>query len=416
MRRNEFIKLAGSAFLFTIVSKYNVFGQSFANSQHLVDTALKREVYLKKLLKTICTDIGPHRFGTQEYEKVALIIKKEMQLATPKVEQDWAPFSMWEPTHGPELRVGDKLLEVMPYKGIAGTPEGGSAGILRKSERGNSYSIVDPKTGNVLATISINSYGRAVSSSAYRSDREIGYVDPARPLPPIFNVGKQDVPLLEEAVKNSTPVKVNLQTRFLPPKPCSSIIGTIPGKSVEEIIFLAHADSPYMSPGANDNTASVIVMLMLAHAFSGTVPNRTITFMATGGEEDGKVGAVHYAEKRKKEGTMKNIRFVVNFDSLTWGPNLQVYSKNQELKDMIEAIHKDLSIKAEPKYFDGDGYTMDSLPFRESGGKAMYVNSRGYDTLPVYHRPEDIPVTVGTDCVENGFLVFREYINRLQNS
>ena len=139
--------------------------------------------------------------------------------------------------------------------------------------------------------------------------------------------------------------------------------------------------------------------------------------MATGGEEDGKIGAIHYAEKRKREGTIKNIRYIVNFDSLTYGPDLQIHSHEKDLKDIIDAIHRDLDIKADPKFFDDDGYTMDSLPFRESGGKAMYVNSRGYDgiTLPVYHRPEDVPVTVGADCAEIGFCVFREYLKRLQD-
>jgi len=406
--RSEFISLAGSATLLALASEYNVFAQSPTNSRYLIATSLERGEYLRKMLKLLCTDIGPHRFGTPEYEKAALIIKKEMELAVPRVEQDRAPFSMWEPTSRPEFRVGDRELETMPYKGIAGTPKGGSTGILKKGERGSSYTIVDAKTDKVLAAVMINTYGRAIS-------HKIG--DSAQPAQPTFGIGKQDVPVLEEAMKNRTPVRVNIQTHFLPPKPCSSIIGTLPGKSTEEILFLAHADTSYNSPGANDNTASVIVMLMLAHAFSGTIPNRTVIFVATGGEEDGFGGAIHYAEKRKREGTMKNIRFVVNFDSLTWGPNLQIHSKEKDLKDIIQAIHRDLNIKAEPKYFDNEGYTMDSEPFRESGGKAMYVNSRGYDgiTLPVYHRPEDVPVTVGADCAEIGFLVFREYINRLQN-
>lgn len=415
LSRNEFLKLGGSALLLSLVGNYNLFGQSLPNSQHLVDNALKREAYLKRLLEIICTDIGPHRFGTAEYEKVALIYKKEFELASANVIQDWVPFSMWEPTSRPVFRIGDTELETMPYKGISGTPKGGSTGILKKAEKGSSYKLVD-SNDKVLATVTVNSFGRAISSSAYRNDREIGYVDPARPSDPVFNIGRQDVPALEAAVQNRIPVMVDVQTRFLPPKPGSSIIATIPGKSTEEILFLAHADSPYMSPGANDNTASVIVMLMLAHSFSGTVPNRTITYMATGGEEDGKVGAINYAEKRNREGTMKNIKYVVNFDSLTWGPNLQIYSRDNDIKNMISSIHQDLNIKAEPKLFDGDGYNMDSAPFRGSGGKAMYVNSRGYDgiTLPAYHRPEDIPAIVGADCAEIGFLVFREYINRLQ--
>ncbi|HRE50006.1 MAG TPA: M28 family peptidase [Flavitalea sp.] len=414
--RSGFIRLAGGAGLLALTGGLKAFSQSPGNSRHLVDTPLKREQYLFTLLKRICTDIGVHRFGTPEYEQVALIIKKEMELALPKVEQDYAPFSLWEATNGPSLHVGDQELEVMPYKGIAGTPEGGVTGLLKKHESGSYYILADTHTGKEIAIISVNEYGRAISSSAYRNDREIGYVDPERPVEPRFNIGKQDRPVLEAAVANKTPVRANIQTRFLPPEPGSSIIGTLPGKTSEEILFLAHADSPYNSPGANDNTASVIIMLMLAHAFSGLPQKKTITFMATGGEEDGKVGAIHYAERRKREGTLNNIRYVVNFDSLTYGPNLQLYSREKDLKDIIGAIHRDLKIEGAPKYFDSNGFVMDAMPFRHPGAKALYVNSRGYDgiTLPVYHRPEDLPVTVAANCAEIGFRVFGEFIRRLQ--
>ncbi len=83
---------------------------------------------------------------------------------------------------------------------------------------------------------------------------------------------------------------------------------------------------------------------------------------------------------------------------------------------MLRDIHEDLHIPGVPKFFDTTGFILDAEPFRNSGAKAANVNSRGYDqvTLPVYHRPEDMPDKIYMDTVENSFLVFREFIRRLQ--
>jgi Zn-dependent M28 family amino/carboxypeptidase len=57
------------------------------------------------------------------------------------------------------------------------------------------------------------------------------------------------------------------------------VIGRIPGKSKNEILIVAHLDSIFNTPGANDNAASVIVMLMLAHAASARQNNHNLTFI-----------------------------------------------------------------------------------------------------------------------------------------
>ena len=101
---------------------------------------------------------------------------------------------------------------------------------------------------------------------------------------------------------------------FIPDTETKNVVGTLPGHSTDEILFLAHLDTVYNTQGANDNTASVIAMLMLAHSVSGIKPQKTLTFVATEGEEYNKLGAINYAERRKRAGTYGNIKFLVNFD------------------------------------------------------------------------------------------------------
>ncbi|MFA6471671.1 MAG: M28 family peptidase [Candidatus Latescibacterota bacterium] len=402
MKRRDFTAILGSFPLLALTGGMSSWAKTPGNGE-LVDTPEKRTAYIKRLLKELCTEIGPHPAGTPAFARAAKIFKKEMGLSLPVVETDRFEFERWELIGKPEFILGGKSIETYPAFGSEGTPPEGVDGILQSS--GGGYVLVDSSTGKTGAQITVSPYGRAVPSFLSRTNP---------PSLPAFGVGMQDVSLLDDGVRDKTPASLKAKVRFIPNASGANIIGKIPGNRPDEILFIAHADTTYNAPGANDNTASAIVMLMLAHAASGKVWNHTLTFVAADAEEFGCLGAKHYGEKRTAENTMKDIKIAVNFDSLTYGPNLQVHSKENDLKDIIRDIHRDLNIKAEPKFFEDDGYVMDSEPFRPSGGKGMYINSRGYDerTLHLWHRPEDIPSGVPLDCAEIGFLVFNEFIKR----
>ena len=154
---------------------------------------------------------------------------------------------------------------------------------------------------------------------------------------------------------------------------------------------------------------------MLAHEVSGTVPEKTLRFVATTSEERGDyMGATKYAERRKREDTMNNIKYVINFDSGTWGSNIEIWSEDEELKKMISDIDRDLGVNGTPILMDRSGFTMDSKPFRESGARAVYVESNSSDKVYLWHRPIDTPGNVQEFIVEINFLLFSEYIKRLQ--
>jgi len=370
-----------------------------------IDTPEKRETYAKGLLKELCSDLGPHPSGTPEYDRAAAIIEREMKRSLPNVEQVRFDMEGWRPAGKPLFRVGDAEVEICPYYGTPGTPAKGVTGVIRKS--GGGYSLVDPKTGERLALFAVSPYGRAITHPDFRR---------TSPVITRLGVGRQDVPMLDNAALSKTPSALQVDVEFIPLVTSSSVAGTLPGKSTDEILFISHLDTVYTAPGGNDNTASTIVMVLLAHAAAARIkPELTMTFIAAGAEEHGFLGAWKCGRKREKDGAMGNIKYVINFDSLTYGPNLYIYSTDADMRDMIRSIHVDLKIGTDPQYFEESGFTMDSLPFKPSGAKAMYVNSRGYDerTLPVYHRLEDTAESVPLDCVEIGFKVFEEFIRRV---
>jgi Zn-dependent M28 family amino/carboxypeptidase len=234
--------------------------------------------------------------------------------------------------------------------------------------------------------------------------------------PPVFIIGQYDLPVLEDAVGKKTPVRLYAEVDFIPNTPSCNVVGTLPGKSADEVLCLAHLDTVYSSQGANDNTASVIVMLMLAHALKGAKLNKTMTFVATSGEEYNKLGAVNYANRREKEGTYDAIKYLINFDSVTWGPHIQIYSQDEGLKEVMHTIDKDLKLQGRPELIDSDGFELDGRPFRETGARAMYVGSTGYDNkIYCWHRPQDTPENVPLDAAEISFLLFHKFMKRLQD-
>lgn len=402
LRRSEFIKFTGGL-AFLLLGSKGLFAESIS-AVDLVSTAQKRQSYTLGLLKKLVTDIGPKPSGSKAYAKAARIVFQEMKRTLSEVSYDKYEFEKQEPVKWSELIVGGQQIEVAPQKRGFGTSSEGINGIIAK--HGSGFVILNEQNREVLAYFSVNSYGKAIAGSAPADiDKSV----------PVFGIGKQDVPLLERSVLSKLPAAISAEYRPLHKAPGINVIGQIPGKSKEEILVIAHLDTIFNTPGANDNTASVIVMLMLAHAASGRQNNHTLTFIASDSEEYVYEGAYHYANTRIANNTIRNIRYVLNFDSLTYGPNLWINSKDQGIKDLIRDIHHDLKLQTTPIYSENDGFVMDSLPFRPSGARALHANSRGYDekTLPVYHRPDDTADKVPLDCVEIAFQVFDEFIRRI---
>ncbi len=401
LQRAEFIKMTGGLAFLMLSNKWS-FAESSLSSD-LVSTAQKRQEYTLSLLKQVVTDIGPRPSGSKAFAKAAKVVLREMQRSLPQVNYDRYEFDDSGPISSSDLIVAGQQIEAIPQKRGFGTPAEGVKGIFTKN--GSGYAITDEQNSQILAYFSVSQYGRAIAGSGSGNlDKSV----------PVFGIGKQDILLLDRSAKNKHTAWIKSEYKPIHKAPGINVIGRIPGKSKNEILIVAHLDTIFNTPGANDNAASVIVMLMLAHAASGREHNHTLTFVASDSEEYVFEGAYHYAAGRITDNTMQDIKYVLNFDSLTYGPNLWINSKEQGVKDMIRNIHNDLNIESTPIYGENDGFVMDSLPFKPSGAIALHANSRGYDekTLPVYHRPDDTADKVPLDCVEISFQVFDEFIKR----
>jgi len=96
----------------------------------------------------------------------------------------------------------------------------------------------------------------------------------------------------------------------------SNIVATLPGElSDEAIVVMAHHDTVSESPGANDNTASVVCMLEMARALARKQVRHTLVFAAVDMEEIGFLGSkVFTAEIQPRY----RIRAVINFETMAY--------------------------------------------------------------------------------------------------
>ncbi len=362
--------------------------------------AEQQRAYFTWLLDRLVTDIGPRPTGTASYERAARLVEREMRKSLKDVELQSFTFTDWELIDGADLTIGGRWIESYVYDNSPSTPEGGLEGVLVK--QGSAFALEGPD-GKIIARLAVSQYGRAIPmANKLEAGERV----------PIFGVGKQDADYLDRAAAERQPVKAIAVGREIPGATGFNVVGTIPGKTSKEILVLAHLDSVYNTPGAHDNAASAVVMVMLAHALAATQPQHTIRFVATGAEEIYYVGALDYAERRKKAGTLDDIAFVLNFDSLTYGPKLMISTLDAGLKSELEAIGREMSA-SEFIWPETTGHSLDEAVFWRAGARAVHFNSRGIDeNLTYYHRPNDTADKVDPIVAYDACRMILEFIKR----
>jgi hypothetical protein len=373
-----------------------------------VDTPEKRASYLARMLRKICIDIGPHFVGTEANRQVVSLVRHEMLQCLPEVYQDTFIFDRWSIEGEPRFLVGERLIDAYMAYGSAGTPDEGLTGFLRKNFKENTgYEIID-QTGKIIAYAAVSEEEKAVPKpcSVYNvGNNEI----------PVIIVGKSDISVIEDAVSQKKVSRLFAKVSYMPNGEAQNVIGTFPGETKDEILIIAHLDTAYNSPGANENTASLILMLMIAYSLSGKKLKKTIRFIASNGGEYDYSGIKHYARIMEKEETLKNIKFILNFHSVSWGMDLCFAAEDTELISVIRNIRQELELKGSPKFLNHLGFESETLMFKGSGARILTVDSEGKMKNIIKSRPQDTPDNVRPETVEMSFLLFCEYIKRLQN-
>ena len=404
MERRKFVSYAGLSLLFAISNSGCSIIRAGIGKNNPAETQESRNKYLNKMLSEICVGNKPRLAGSRNYNDAAYTVLRDMKKALPNAKLDKFTLEFWDLKSNPEFIIGEQKIEAYPSIGSMGTPSGGLTGfVIENNDKNVQYAVVN-SAKEKIAEIVIWQSG-AISRSCGPFGRKPKCL-------PLFIIGGKDEPLLKKAIAENIPVKANYQVDFIPDAPTCNVVGTLPGESKEEIIFMAHLDTVAISSGANDNTASMILVLLLAHAFSGMRPKKTLTFLVTAGEETGSYGSKHYFEQRKKDGTFDHIKCSFNFDSVTWGPELMIHTTDDEIREQFIKIAEPIKIPGSLKPVNEKGDGIDNSPLRGSYVTCVYVGSEGSDAIKFWHRPDDMPENVNLEYVEYSFRVFSEYMKQ----
>lgn len=203
-----------------------------------------------------------------------------------------------------------------------------------------------------------------------------------------------------------------------------NVEATRPGKSKEVVVFGAHYDSCFDTPGADDNASGVAALLELARLMSRESPEKTLHFAFFANEEPPhfqrrSMGSLQYAKMARERGD--NIHVMYSLEMLgfyTTEPNSQKYPPIIDMfypttgdfvafvsslehraltRDVVSKFRERAAFPSQgfagPTFVQGIDYS-DHWSFWQHGFPAIMVTDTSFFRTPHYHQPTDVPETL----------------------
>ena len=167
----------------------------------------------------------------------------------------------------------------------------------------------------------------------------------------------------------------------------------IMGGHYDSIVWPNYWDALTWAPGADDNATGVACALEAARIFTDHAWDRTLTFIAFGGEELGLFGSTDYASESDSLG--RSIRGVINMDMIAYmdGPDLDLNIGYAPISNWLAELFEEVGSIYVPELtlypvlsFDGS----DHAPFNAMGIPAIAGEERWIPNNPHWHAPTDI--------------------------
>lgn len=169
-----------------------------------------------------------------------------------------------------------------------------------------------------------------------------------------------------------------------------NLICELKGEATEEIIVVsAHFDKVRAGAGAVDNWSGASLLPSLFEALSKRKTAKyTFLFIGFTDEEAGLVGSRAWVKDHKKT-MLKNVRAVINIDSVAVGPLYVWHSQaNPELEQYALRVARALKMSLTAMSADQVGAS-DTLPFRENKVPIIDFHALDNKTFPILHTIDD---------------------------
>lgn len=312
------------------------------------------------LLRRLVEDIGPRWSADTGNRLAAETIREELvdtgfgSIPGTTVRTQAFPFSGWKPINAPVLSItAPELREVpvapMEYSGL--TPAEGVEGVLRKAGEAHvvpgfldwpQYGLFD-MDGRLLALF----VGHEGLSGWDAPPIPLHNPEPAFPYP-MAMLGQADHRKIAEELEQGTTLTARFAGGGEPAVLTGhNVVARIEGDQPDTVVFTAHIDTSFKSPGANNNAGGVQVLATLAREMlrelrtgglgaGGTHPS--VEFLFCDATEWQFLGSRHYLFRRGMVADAPPIIANVNIDSITSGTEAFFVSSDEWMKARIEEV------------------------------------------------------------------------------
>jgi hypothetical protein len=191
------------------------------------------------------------------------------------------------------------------------------------------------------------------------------------PIPAIC-IGLEDGMALKEKLKSQTQIAHIAMTNFSGLIKARNVVATFKGAELpkDKIVVGGHLDSWDLATGAIDNGIGAFAIMDMARTFKklNLKTKRTVEFVLFMGEEQGLLGSKAYIEQAKKDKSLNQVKFMLNYD-MTNDPKGFSTSRG-EMKELFTAWGADI-VKIDTGFKNlfnaGAGLHSDHQPFMLEG-------------------------------------------------
>jgi hypothetical protein len=212
---------------------------------------------------------------------------------------------------------------------------------------------------------------------------------------PCIQVSRNAVP---RAIEN---VRIDILNKYTEEYGTRNVIGFIPGRTDQFIVFTAHYDmlgsfgQGNYFPGASDNGSGTAMVLDLARHFSeGKKPYYSVAFMLFSGEEAGLMGSRHYVDQPLFP--LEKIKLTVNLDMVGTGQQgVILFNAPQRpraaaiVQKINEEKHYMIEVEERPAKPNSDHW-----PFHMKGVPAIFFLTKGRSGggHNIFDTPDKLPL------------------------
>jgi len=163
------------------------------------------------------------------------------------------------------------------------------------------------------------------------------------------------------------------------------------------VLVMAHVDSVGRAfAGADDNASGTAALLEMARVLASAPVGKNLRFFVTNGEENGLLGATHYANQLQSAGELPQLKLVINMDMVGYNSNGVVELETNApyaavANKFAEHVHRYTSLRAKITL---GAWGSDHVPFLERRVPAILTIENWDTKTPCYHKACDKPDTL----------------------